>query len=78
MAKLTLQELYLDDKYNIMGKAIKDFLQNGSPDYNERTEIELLIVKHTILATGKMKQNGDYVLDFESEIQSLLYFGGGK
>ncbi len=68
MAKLTLQELYLGDKYNIMGEAIKDFLQNGSPDYEERTGIELLIVKHTILATEKMKQNGDYVLDFESEI----------
>ncbi len=68
MAKLTLQELYLGDKYNIMGKAIKDFLQNGSPDYNERTGMELLIVKHIVLTTEKMKQNGDYVLDFESEM----------
>lgn len=50
MVKLTLQQLYLGNKYNIIGEVFKDFWQNGSPDVEERTGIELLIVKHTILA----------------------------
>ncbi|WP_317854563.1 hypothetical protein [Chakrabartyella piscis] len=68
MTKLTLQRLHLGDKYNIMGNATKDFLQNSAPVYDERTEIELLIIKHTTLITKKMKHCSDYILDFESEM----------
>ena len=66
MAQLTLQQLYLGDKYNIIGEVFKDFWSNGSPDVEERTGLELLIVKHTLIATEKMKQNGDYISDLES------------
>ena len=66
MAQLTLQQLYLGDKYNIIGEVFKDFWSNGSPDQEERTGLELLIVKHTLIASEKMKQNGDYISDLES------------
>ena len=66
MAKLTLQQLYLGDKYNIIGEVFKDFWSNGSPDPKERTGLELLIVKHTILAMEKLKNEGDCIADLES------------
>ena len=66
MAELTLQQLYLSDKYNIIGELFKDFWNNGSPDPEERTGLELLIVKHTLIASEKMKQNGDCIADLES------------
>ena len=55
MAKLTLQQIYRDDNYNIIGEPFKDFWSNGSPDPEERTGLELLIVKHPILAMEKLK-----------------------
>ncbi|MFI3325229.1 MAG: hypothetical protein R3Y35_03540 [Clostridia bacterium] len=76
MAKFTLQEFYLGDEYNVMGEAVKDLLTNGSPDYEERTGIELLIAKHSIKAAIKMIEKGDFILDLESEMKSLsLYLG---
>ena len=66
MAKLTLQQLYLGEKYNIIGEVLKDFWNNGSPDKEERTGLELLIVKHTILAMEKLKNEGDCIADLGS------------
>ncbi|MFI3326844.1 MAG: hypothetical protein R3Y35_11830 [Clostridia bacterium] len=63
MTKINLQEFYLGDKYNVMGEATKDFLLNGSPDIEEQTGIELLIVKHTLIAAEKMKLENDYILE---------------
>ncbi len=67
MAKLTLRQIYHGDKYNIMGEVIKDFMENGSPDVQENTGLELLIVKHTIKATEKMRKNGDYLSEMMVE-----------
>ena len=66
MANLTLQQLYLSDKYNIIGEVFKDFCNNGSQDSEERTGLELLIVKHTILAMEKLKNEGDCIADLKS------------
>ena len=66
MAKLTLQQLYLGDKYNIIGEVFKDFWSIGSSDPEKRTGLEIQIVKHSILAMEKLKKEGDCIADLES------------
>ena len=49
MAQLTIVQIYNGGKYNIMSAVVSEYLKNGKPkDYDERTWIELLIVKHSI------------------------------
>ena len=61
MAKFTLEELYYGDKYNIMGNTAAEMLRHGACE-NEQTEIELCLVKHTLLAAQRMVQEGDKVV----------------
>ena len=69
MAKITLEELYRGEgggaKYGaggIMGAVMQDLFSHGIPtEYDERTYIELLIVKHTLIAAEQMKTEGDFV-----------------
>lgn len=50
------------EKYGILGEVMKDFFQNGCPsEYDERTWLEILLVKHTLMAAEKMKNEGDTV-----------------
>ena len=60
MAKLTPEDLYYGDKYDIMGKVVIELLRGGKHE-NEQTRIELCIVKHTLLAAQRMVQEGDEV-----------------
>ena len=60
MAKFTLEELYYGDKYNIMGNAAAEMLRRGTCE-DVQTEIELCLVKHTLLAAQHMVQDGDEV-----------------
>lgn len=55
MAQMSLEELYrgegAGEKYGIMGEVMKDFLQNGRPsEYDERTWLDMLLVKHALIA----------------------------
>ena len=66
MAQMSLEELYrgegAGEKYGILGKVMKDFFQNGCPsEYDERTWLEMLLVKHALIAAEKMKSEGDTV-----------------
>ena len=66
MAQMSLEELYrgegVGEKYGIMGEVMKDLLQNGhSSEYDERTWLEMLLVKHALIAADKMKLEGDTV-----------------
>ena len=60
MAKFTLEELYYGDKYNIIGNAAAEMLRHGACE-DEQTQIELCLVKHTLLAAQRMAQEGDEV-----------------
>ena len=62
MAKLTLEDLYYGDKYDILGKVVIELLRGGRHD-NEQTQIELCIVKHTLLAAQRMALDGDEVIN---------------
>ena len=76
MAKITLEELYRGDgagaKYGaggIMGAVMKDILAHDIPaNYDRQTWMELLLVKHTLIAAQQMTTDGDYVSDL-SEMQ---------
>lgn len=66
MARISLEELYRGEgaggRYNIMGEVVKDLLMNGVPrEYDEDTWREMLLVKHTLIAAEKMKNEGDFV-----------------
>ena len=61
MARLTLEELYYGDKYDIMGRTASEILLRGACD-DEQTQVELCLVKHTLLAAQRMIQEGDEVI----------------
>ena len=58
MAKYTLEELYYGDKYDIMGRTAAELLLRGAGD-DDQTQVELCLVKHTLLAAKRMVQEGD-------------------
>ena len=62
MPRMTVEEIYRGEKYGVMGAATADYLMNGRPsEYDERTWLEMLLVKHTLMAAEKMKNEGDTV-----------------
>lgn len=69
MARISIEELYRGEgggaKYGvggIMGAVMQEVMIHGVPkNYDERTYIELLIVKHTLEAAEQMKTEGDFV-----------------
>ena len=66
MAQISLEELYrgegAGEQYGIMGEVVKDLLVNGiPPEYDDDTWREMLLVKHTLIAAEKMKNEGDFV-----------------
>ena len=78
MAQMSLEELYrgegAGEKYGILGKVMKDFLQNGRPsEYDERTWLEMPLVKHALIAAEKMKSEGDTVSGMTDDMSSSSY-----
>ena len=57
-----------------MNDGMKDFLQNGRPsEYDERTWLEMLLVKHALIAAEKMKNEGDTVSGMTDDMSSSSY-----
>lgn len=80
MAQMSLEELYrgesAGEKYGIMGEVMKDFLQNGRlSEYDERTWLEMLLVKHALMAAEKMKNEGDTVSGLTDDVSPSSYVG---
>ena len=78
MAQMSLEELYrgegAGEKYGILGKVMKDFLQNGRPsEYDERTWLDMLLVKHALIAAEKMKNEGDTVSGMTDSVPPSSY-----
>ena len=62
MARITIEEVYSGEKYDVMSAVMADYLKNGKPEeYDERTWLDMLIVKHTLIAADKMKIEGDSI-----------------
>ena len=78
MARMSLEELYrgesAGEKYGILGEVMKDFLQNGrAAEYDERTWLDMLLVKHALIAAEKMKNEGDTVSGMTDDMSSSSY-----
>ena len=62
MARITVQEVYNGAKYDVMSAAVTDYLKNGRPaEYDERTWMDMLLVKHALIAAEKMNKEGDSI-----------------
>ena len=66
MAKITIEELFYGDKYGIMGEVVKQvFARQQEFIESPHTFSELEIVRQTLIAAEKMKQNGDSIAEGE-------------
>ncbi len=62
MVRITVEEVYGGEKYDVMSSVMADYLKNGRPaEYDERTWLDMLIVKHALIAADKMKIEGDSI-----------------
>ena len=62
MARITVEEVYGGEKYDVMSVVMEDYLKNGRPaEYDERTWLDMLIVKHTLIVADKMKIEVDSI-----------------
>lgn len=67
MAKITIEELYRGEKYDIMSAVAVKVMMLG---IDERTEegrmwIEMELVRQNLIAVEKMKKNGDCIAEEE-------------
>lgn len=54
VARMTVEEIYRGEKYDVMGTATADCLMNGRPaEYDEQTWLDMLLVKHALIAAEK-------------------------
>ena len=67
MAKITIEELYRGEKYDIMSAVAVKAMTLGIDERTEegRTWIEMELVRQTLIAVEKMKKNGDCMAEGE-------------
>ena len=71
MAKCTLEEIMYGDKYGIESAVVADvfkMIQQGMPAKEIKEKLNILYVKHTLLASKKMHDEGDCISDNEITI----------
>ena len=62
MARITVEEVYRGEKYGVMSAAMAEYLRDGRPaEYDERTWMDMLLVKHALIAAEKMNKEGDSI-----------------
>ena len=73
MARITIEEVYNGEKYGVMSAAMAEYLKDGRPaEYDERTWVEMLLVKHALIAADKMKSEGDSISGMTDADRPLL------
>ena len=74
MARITVEEVYRGEKYDVMSAAMAEYLKDGRPaEYDERTWVEMLIVKHALSAADKMKSEDDSISGMTDAESSSSY-----
>ena len=65
MAKITIEELYRGENYDIMSAVAVKAMTLGIDERTEdgRTWIEMELVRQTLIAVEKMKKNGDCIAE---------------
>ena len=72
MAKITIEELYRGEQYDIMSSVAVKAMTLGIDERTEegRTWIEMELVRQTLIAVEKMKKNGDCIAEGELGVRS--------
>lgn len=71
MEQISIAEIYSGEKYGVMSAAIADCMTNcRSLEYDERTWIDMLLVKHALISAEKMKIEGDTVSRMTDDVSS--------
>ena len=80
MAKITIEELYRGEKYDIMSAVTVKATTLAIDERTEegRTWIEMELVRQTLIAVEKMKQNGDSIVEGELEDAVTVSICGGS
>lgn len=74
MARITVEEVYNGDKYDVMSAATADYLMNGrAAEYDERTWLDMLLVKHALIVAEKIKSEGDTVSGMTDSVPPSSY-----
>lgn len=74
MAQISIAEIYSGEKYGVMSAAIADYMTNGRPsEYDELTWVDMLFVKHALIAAEKMRQEGDTMSGMTDNVSSSSY-----
>ena len=74
MAQMSIEQIYSGGKYSVISAAVEEYMRDGRhPEYDERTWIDLLIVKRALMAADKMKTEGDSVLGLIDDESPSLY-----
>ena len=71
MAKYTLEDIMYGDKYDIESAVIAEvfrLVQQSVPAKELKEKLNMLYVKHTLLAVKKMHEEGDCISDNEITI----------
>ncbi len=77
MARITVEQVYRGEKYDVMSAAMADYLKNGRPsEYDERTWVEMLLVKHALITADKMRNEGDSISGMTDAESSSSYVRG--
>ena len=78
MAKITIEELYRGEKYDIMSAVTAKALKLGIDERTEegRTWIEMELVRQTVIAIEQMKKNGDCIAEGELGMRSPFLYEG--
>ena len=78
MAKITVKELYYGERYGVMGEVFKAILLAPDKTVDEQTRLELEIVRQTLIAAEKMKQNGDCIAESDLGSAAAVFASGGE
>lgn len=71
MAQISIAEIYSGEKYDVMSAAMAEYLKDGRPsECDERTWVDMLLVKHALIAAEKMRQEGDTISGMTDDVSS--------
>ena len=74
MSRMTVEEIYRGEKYDVMSVAMADYLMNGRPsEYDERTWLDMLLDKPAMITAEKMKNEGDTKSGMTDDMSSSSY-----
>ena len=80
MAKITIEELYRGEKYDIMSAVAVKAMTLSIDERTEegRTWIEMELVRQTVIAIEQMKKNGDCIAEGELGDAVTVSLCGGR